>query len=290
MEKGGMSQESKYQALIEWKKSYTESLIKELHPSGNVLEIGFGFGYAAECIQSYHPINHIIIESNPQIAEEAKKWASKNKNVTIIQDSWKNALPRLGKFESIFFNDYPTESEGEIFKLLSSEETALISSQAKELLETLKEQMSQITVTFSDQEIEEFYQTVGKFNIKEMPTFLNNLKERKNISDKQYKDAIKRYHLQEGSSKNAIPESTSSNEKPTDIMLDFLKECIASHMQKGSRFSSFLISPTSKYEDSVFFDLIITNPEFDYKEQLVPINVSNFNPIESLVMTIEKTS
>lgn len=289
MEKDVKSQESKRQALMEWKKSYTESLINELHPSGNVLEVGFGFGHAAECIQSYHPTSHIIIESNPQIAEEAKKWASKNKNVTVIQDSWKNAISSLGKFESIFFNDYPPESEKEIFKLLSSEETALISVQAKELLETLKEQMSQITVTFSDQEIDEFYQTVGKFNIKEMPTFLKNLKERKNITDKQYKEAVEKYQLQEDSLKNPL-SSTSIDEKSTDSMIDFLKECIANHMQKGSRFSSFLMSPISKYEDSVFFDLIITSPEFDYREQLIPINVTNFNPIESLVMVIEKTS
>ena len=289
VEKNDKSKENKSQALMEWKKAYIESLINELHPSGNILEVGFGFGDAAKCIQSYHPISHTIIESNPQIAEEAKQWAAKNKNVTIIQDSWKNALSSLGKFESIFFNDYPEESELEFFKLLSSEETALVSDQAQEILEILEEQISQITMQFSDQEIDEFYQKVGKFNLKEMPAFLNNLKDRKNISDKQYKEVVERYHL--GDLLKNIPiESVRLDVKPTDIMIDFLKECIAGNMQKGSRFSSFLMSPISKYEDSLFFDLIITNPEFDYREQLIPIQVPNFNPMESLVMIIEKRS
>jgi len=272
-------------ALMEWKKSYMEALINELHPSGNVLEVGFGFGHAATRIQSFHPKSHTIIESNPQIAEKARQWATKYKNITIIQDSWKNALPKLGKYDSIFFNDYPMDSVVEDVKTLSEEETVQVTNKAKNLLGELKAQLSKITTKFSDQDIDEFYKKVGQSNLKELPSFFSTLKNNGNITDKQYKEAVKKYSLEKDHAKNAVTDT-----KQPDIMLDFLKECIAKHMQMGCRFSSFLTSSISKFEDSLFFDCIITNPEFDYHEQLTSIDVLNSTPIESLIIVIEKKS
>ena len=42
-----------YQVMMEWEKPYMEACIDELHPKGDVLEIGFGMGYSATQIQKY---------------------------------------------------------------------------------------------------------------------------------------------------------------------------------------------------------------------------------------------
>ena len=38
-------EDSIHQVMMEWEKPYMEKCIEMLEPSGNVLEIGFGFGY-----------------------------------------------------------------------------------------------------------------------------------------------------------------------------------------------------------------------------------------------------
>ena len=63
---------------------------------------------------------------------------------------------------SIFFNDYPLELDIAIMNFLFPEDTIQTSNQAKELLSILEEQMSQLTIQFSDQDIEDFYQKVGQ--------------------------------------------------------------------------------------------------------------------------------
>lgn len=285
MRKDDSSEGKKLEALKQWRKLYIESLIDHLRPSGSVLEVGFGLGHAAERIQSHHPKAHTIIESDPKIAKEAKQWAAKHSHVTVIQDFWQNAMVGLGQFDAIFFNDFPLDSDIEFLKSVSSEDIASTSSKAKKLVEALEKQMAQITVKFSDQDIEDFYQKVGQFNLQELPSFLSTLKKKGCITDKQYKTAMKKYHLEnDHSQKTAIDPS-----KLVNPMLDFMETCLDNHMKKGSRLSSFLITSISKYEDASFFDRIILNPKVDYQEQLISIPIPNFHPIDSLIMLIEKS-
>ena len=268
--------------VIEWNKSYIEAIIDELRPSGEVLQVGFGLGHAADRIQTYHPKNHVIIESDPQLAKEAKNWASHKENVSVIEGTWQNVLPTLVAFNSIFFNDYPISSGVEMAKRLSPEEAAATASQAKELLGMLEEQLSQIEVQYSDEEIEDFYQKIGQFYPKEMPKFFQTLKDKGCISEQQYENAFKKYNIGANSTKEP------STEQQIDPMLAFLEECLKSHMQKGSRFSSFLGDTTSKYEDSQFFDRIITDPNLDYHEKLVSIQVPDYKFNEALIMVLDK--
>lgn len=280
------SSADKLKILLEWKKSYIEVLIDSLDPLGNVLEIGFGIGLAAERIQKHHPKTHIIIESNPQVLDEAIKWADKNPNTTVIQGGWETVLPTLGKFDSIFFNDYPLELDIAIMNFLFPEDALQTSNQAKELLSILEEKMSQLTVQFSDQDIEDFYQKVGQFNLKEMPKFFIKLKDNGNISQAQYENSVKKYRINEiVAQKNNTPDAI----KKPDTMLLFLEECLKNHMNKGSRFSSFLNSQISKYEDSQFFDNIITNTDVEYKETSVQIKMSD-KTREALIILVEKSS
>jgi Ribosomal RNA adenine dimethylase len=268
--------------MIEWNKSYLEAIIDELHPSEEVLQVGFGLSHAASRIQTYHPKKHVIIENDPLLAKEAKNWASNQENISVIEGSWQNVLPTLGAFDSILFNDYPLSSDVEMTKRLSPEDAAATSIKAKELLNMLEKQLSQIEVQYSDEEMEAFYQKIGQFHPKEMPKLFQTLKDKKCISEQQYQNAVKKYNIGANLAKNASPE------QQIDPMLAFLEECLKNHMRKGSRFSSFLSDTTSKYEDSQFFDRMITNPNLDYHEKLVSIQVPNYKFNEALVMVLEK--
>lgn len=277
------SNEDNLKILLEWKKLYTESLVDALYPKGDVLEIGFGTGIAAKRIQYHHPKTHTIIESNPQIIEEAKKWASQNENIKIIEGRWETILPKQGTFDAIFFNDYLSENDIAIMNFLFPEDALKTSAEAKKLLGLLEEQMSHLTMKFSDQDIEDFYQNVGQFNPKEMPKFFQKLRGNGNISETQYKDSIKKLNRLQETSKNNLPDLP----KQTDNLLLCLEECLKNHMNKKGRFSSFLNNQISKYEDSKFFDSIITNPEIDYKESSVSINTSD-KAREGIILLVEK--
>ena len=97
-----------YQVMMEWEKPYMKALVNNLKPNGHVLEIGFGLGYSATEIQKYKIKSHTIIESDKNVIVELKKWAKKYK-VIIIEDTWQSALKKLGKFDSIFFDDAPSK-------------------------------------------------------------------------------------------------------------------------------------------------------------------------------------
>jgi len=277
--------EEKKQYLRELKKSYVNALIKALRPSGDVLEIGFGLGDGAAFIQQSKPKSHTIIESDPHLAKEAEKWASKYPNVKVIADSWQNALPKLGNFDAIFYNDYPIDNEIDLIQSLSSEDANLIAQRSKELLTILETELAQVEAAYSDHEIDEFYDQLGHQNPNELFKFFGKLKEHGHITPKQYDHVIKKYQIQEPKIKN--PSYDFSGQ--ADSLLLFLQESLKKHMHKGSRLTAYLNDRTSKYEDSRFFEAIITNPHVEYQEKLEPLQVANCKG-EVIVMTVEKLS
>jgi hypothetical protein len=104
------NKKTSYQVMMEWEKPYMEALIDNLEPTGDVLEIGFGLGYSANRIQSFNIRSHTIIENDPIVLEVAKKWATKQKHpVTIIPGYWQESIFNLNRFDSIFFDDAPSE-------------------------------------------------------------------------------------------------------------------------------------------------------------------------------------
>src|SRR5262249_17301073 len=92
--------DGKFQVMMEWEKPYMDACIDALKPFGDVLEIGFGLGYSAERIQTYHPRSHTIVEFHPEVAARAREWAKRYPNVMIVEDTWQNALANLGVFDS----------------------------------------------------------------------------------------------------------------------------------------------------------------------------------------------
>lgn len=283
------SVEDKLKILAEWKKLYSEALINALHPTGDVLQIGFGTDFAAEQIQKHHPKTYTIIETNPEIAKMAKKWASQKQNVKIIEGNWNTALPKLGTFDAIFFNEYPIEYEIAIMNVLFPEDTFKTSKEVKKLINSVEEQLSGLSLQFTDKDIEKFYQDIGRYHMNEMPTFFQNLKENENITKEQYDHAVKKYHLSEQQGQNQNKDQGKPEEQAANNMLSFLSECLKRHMNNNAAFVSFLDSQTSKYENSQYYENIISNPHINYNESKIQIKTSD-HPREGLIAIIKKKS
>lgn len=99
-----------FQVMMEWEKSYMEAMVNELNPTGDVLEIGFGFGYSANEIQKHNILSHTIIESDPDVIKKAKEWAKlQTHTVKIVEGLWQECLSDLNTFDSFFLDDSPNE-------------------------------------------------------------------------------------------------------------------------------------------------------------------------------------
>jgi hypothetical protein len=266
----------------EWNKACRESLIDALQPSGVILEIGFERGHTAARIQTYRPQSDTIIECDPVVAEEAERWAGQHANVSIIRDMWQNVLPRLGIFDVIVFNDLPLEDPTKMKdRDQESQHAKAILQKGKSLLHEVEEKFPQLaSVQYSDREIDEFCQKVDRSQVKELSLFLCELKEKKQISQKQYEDVLQKYRLEKIEPKN---QSCDLRKQP-DLLFDCLKECVEKHMHPGSRFAC-LLGSSSRYENAQFFEHIITNPYLDYQEKSIPIKGG---PDTVLIMLVEK--
>jgi guanidinoacetate N-methyltransferase len=76
---------------------------------GNVLEIGFGRGVAADMIQECGVKSHTIIECNDSIVERFKHWRGNypSSEIHMVHGLWQDVLDRLPKYDGIFFHTYP---------------------------------------------------------------------------------------------------------------------------------------------------------------------------------------
>ena len=103
--------ENNQQVMMEWEKPYMEACIDLLQPRGDVLEVGFGYGYSASQIMKYPIKSYTIIECDPTVLQKLSEWKSQFQNIpiTIIEGRWQDVLHSLGKFDSIFIDDFPLE-------------------------------------------------------------------------------------------------------------------------------------------------------------------------------------
>jgi len=74
--------------------------------SGDILEIGFGMGIAADYIQANSITSHTIVELHPQIIEKAKAWANGKSNVTIIEGDWYDIKDSLSTYDGVFYDTW----------------------------------------------------------------------------------------------------------------------------------------------------------------------------------------
>ena len=294
--------DGKFQVMMEWERPYMEACIDALEPHGDVLEIGFGCGYSATHIQKFPIKSHTIIEYHPVVMEKARAWAKDKPNVRLIEDTWQNALPSLGSFDTIFFDDYPLESESEVKELKKSKKLAVpLLNKGKKLLAKVEKKFSFLKeIKYSDADLEEFFAVVTKQKNAEPAHFLRfffELQKRGQITPAQYTQLLERL-IKEGLATETDlaafqpPEKASTSRQTGDRFIDFLTLCLKSHMKEGARISCYLEDATSKYEDDKFVDHIITNPHLEYREKQIPITVSPhckyYEGKEALVIAITK--
>lgn len=294
--------DGKFQVMMEWERPYMEACIDALKPCGDVLEIGFGCGYSATRIQAFKPKSHTIIEFHPMIAQKARAWAKQYPNVTIVEGTWQNTLSSLGIFDAVFFDDYPLESEEQMNSLEKEKDRShTLLEKGNRLIQEVDRALPFLKeLVYSDADLDELigYFLLNKnLSVEHLCRFLKELQIRKQISIEQERRVINRLQ-QEGISIKEAPITTAPVQQkfnfrgPNERLLTFLQKVLNGHMCKGSRFSCFLSSAASKYEDPKFVDAVICNPSLDYTEHAieidVPANCNYYSESQALVIVITK--
>lgn len=297
--------DGKFQVMMEWEKPYMQACIDALKPFGDVLEIGFGLGYSAEHIQSYHPKSHTIVEFHPEVATYARKWAEQYPHVTIVEDTWQNALSKLGVFDCIFFDDYPLQSEQQMQKMQEErDQSNLLLERGKKVIQDVEKALPFLNeLKYSDADLDGLMHQIPldqKETVLQFARFLKQLKVDGQISAEQFQGRLQMLAAQKGLTQEEVDALLHHVEKlepfgfsrTGDRLFDFLGKCLKEHMRKGSRFSCFLSSPESKYLDDRFVNEIIANPQLDFHEEEIALEVSPhcsyFSGNKALVITIVK--
>lgn len=294
--------DGKFQVMMEWEKPYMQACIDALKPFGDVLEVGFGLGYSATHIQSYHPKSHTIVEYHPDIAILGREWTKLHPGSRIVENTWQEAMADLGVFDCIFFDDYPLYDETQMREMEhQTEHSAQLLKSGEALVKEIYDRFPTLhSIQYTDENLEELFSHAPSQTPTEclhLAQFLNDLAERSQITKEQSKKCTERL-VQKGWITEKDLELLSKKEpnkaaqRPDDRLFTFLKRCLSKHMRNGSRFSCFLSSPTSKYEDEKFFNEIIANPFLDYQEEKIAIEVpascDYYHGTEALVITITK--
>lgn len=288
------------QVVMEWEKPYMEACIDAIQPKGDVLEIGFGLGYASSRIQHHHPKHHTIIESNPEIIAQAKQWAKKHPNVTIIEGTWQAELDKLGKFDAIFIDDYMPLNKDEIKHLQKdAAQGRELADEALSMRDAVSETLKQFhDVKFSDDELHSFIkQTLKKrgISINYIHNFVENLEKWGNITSQQKAKTLKEL---EKESKTRGNEDSSQlpwqqpKQFPADRFIVFAEACLDRHMKPGARLSGYMGNPESQKKHPEFQKRILSRKDLNYTEKTMPVSVPAncqfYDGNKALIVVIEK--
>ena len=278
--------DGEFQVMMEWEKPYMEACIDALKPSGDVLEIGFGLGYSAAQIQKYKPKSHTIIEYHPVVVEKARAWARDKPNVTIIEATWQDTLATLGTFDTIFFDDYPLESQND----LNACETA-VKDHSSEMAAIAKETEHLKPKSYTDADIQmllDQIQPTDRLSPSFYQTFFTRRLMEKQITPLQFENI--QNHLKNIGIDMEMPNSQPRG--PGDRLITFLKPVLRNHLRSKGRFSCYLETTTSMYQNTAFRNLVINDPFLDYTEKNIAVEVSPyckyFQGDQALIMVITK--
>jgi guanidinoacetate N-methyltransferase len=95
--------------MMEWERDYMCALVHalEIDSCSAVLEIGFGLGISATKIWEQQPASYTCIEPDPVVLKKLREWAKGKPDVTVVEGTWQQELPKLGFYDCIFFDDCP---------------------------------------------------------------------------------------------------------------------------------------------------------------------------------------
>lgn len=270
---------------MQWEKPYIEEIILALAPHGRVLQVGFGDGFAAQCLKQHPLFEHVIIEKDPDHVAAANEFASKHPNTKVIAENWQKVLSSLGEFDAIYYHDVLLKDISVLQH--SQDQGKLVLNQGKKALELANELFPDLKKTkYSMADLETFFLEEGKKHPEETTRFLSELYQQHQITHEIYHDFSKKHGLP------LYVAKMKAEPKEIEEGHVFLIEALDKHLKKGGRFTMFCLDPTSKYEDPQFFDEIVTNPNVHYQEKLIDIKVPQECPYykgaKGLVLVVEK--
>lgn len=258
--------------MNELEKPQLESIIHKLLPLGDVLEIGYE--NRSELIQASQPKTHTIIEPGSERLIKIKKWAKKYKNITVIEDNFLHALNSLGTFDTIFFDEISPLENIQKSSIGSIQNAHAYLQKGKSLLSQLEKTFPHIkNIQYSDDDLEGFYRQFSVDQFHEISNFLFSLLSQGQISDEQYQKFTQKYPLKKDTYND---------------LYAILEKCLKNHMNTQARFICFSNNPTSKHENPKFFERIITNPDFDYQEDLIELNTSFSYQNDKILLSLIK--
>lgn len=102
-----------WEVMQDWERPLMRALAKEVTRNhGHVLEVGFGMGISASYIIEFGCSTYTVIEPHPVILQQAHGWAEKQPvPVEIVEGFWEDVIDRLGLFDGILFDTFPTVKE-----------------------------------------------------------------------------------------------------------------------------------------------------------------------------------
>jgi hypothetical protein len=265
-----------------WEEECYRAAIRVLKPHSRVLQLGFDHDYAAKAVQQLWPKSHTIIEADPQRVEQAEQFAKGYSEVRVIAGQWQEVLKTLGEFDAIFFQGLPLQEQWKHIRELKSKDFDM--EEKKQLYCRMQQQMAQFSqLRFTEKDFDEFYQTVGQYNLHEVPHFLEQLRDNGQITPKVYAAILHKYP-------GVTPKEPAvfSFSNTHDPLLLLLQECLSKHMSLNARFTSLSVLPLSKYEEASFFAHIITHPHLHFDEEWLSLTAKE-RPFEKLlIFTVEK--
>lgn len=280
-EENVISDEKKNELLKNWKKAYAKVLVETLAPTGDYLQIGC-FSGGCDLHKAAKLKSHTVIASSSKEGRD-KKEAKEGEGVCkVLEGSWESELPKLGKFDTILYFNYTPDDDTTTLNYLFTDKIIDEVEKSKELFKELGTEMAQITVQYTMEDLEEFYNKIGQHHKQELTQFFKNLLNNKNITKELYNQSIKKFNLE-----NIEPKAEERAPRRQDPILDCLEECLNRHMPIGGRFAFFSNHVISRYEDAQFFERIITNSNTDYQEKLLPIEVDG-KKYDALLVIVEK--
>jgi len=96
-----------FEVMMNWEDSIMKASADYVcENGGDILEIGFGMGIAADYIQANNVNSHTIIENHPQVIEKLKLWAVDKPNVTIVEGDWYDVKDSLSTYDGIFYDTW----------------------------------------------------------------------------------------------------------------------------------------------------------------------------------------
>jgi hypothetical protein len=268
-----MKESSKQSA---WQVAILENVLETSKSLGNTLQIGYGSALPLEVIGLLDFTHYTIITENQNIPLTIEKRSS----VTLSKESWQEMLDKCDLFDTIIFNGLNFEKT----TILQEEKGKglLLMKEASRVLSSVNESLPHLTtIQYAIEDLTSFFDEVKSSGCETLSRFANELKSNRQISDESYKLLQKKY---------ALIDSAASTIARREI--DPISACLFSSLtgplKQGGRFIAICPDCISKFEDPLFFEKVITDPNYNFSESTLSYQNGSDPSCEVLVYVVEK--